>query len=160
MVTFLVLNMADTQRKLSNEVFRAAGVAQKYNCALVRLDDQQEQGLMSSLPLGQNHINIQRGLTTSSAAIFVPFVTQELFQGGGAMYYGVNAKTHNMIMLDRKRARCPKGVYRKGTGTPRKQQAVRPQAAQGRGKGRAEVILTVVYHRQPNMERGLILCRQ
>ena len=54
----------------------------------------------------------------------------------------------------------PKGVYRKGTGTPRKQQAVRPQAAQGRGKGRAEVILTVVYHRQPNMERGLILCRQ
>ena len=62
MVTFLVLNMADTQRKLSNEVFRAAGMAQKYNCALVRLDDQQEQGLMSSLPLGQNHINIQRGL--------------------------------------------------------------------------------------------------
>ena len=54
----------------------------------------------------------------------------------------------------------PKGVYRKGTGTPRKQQAVRPQAAQGRGKGRATVILTVVYHRQPNMERGLILCRQ
>ena len=115
MVTFLVLNMADTQRKLSNEVFRAAGVAQKYNCALVRLDDQQEQGLMASLPLGQNHINIQRGLTTSSAAIFVPFVTQELFQGGGAMYYGVNAKTHNMIMLDRKRARCPNGLK---LGTP------------------------------------------
>ena len=115
MVTFLVLNMADTQRKLSNEVFRAAGVAQKYNCALVRLDDQQEQGLMASLPLGQNHINIQRGLTTSSAAIFVPFVTQELFQGGGAMYYGVNAKTHNMIMLDRKLARCPNGLK---LGTP------------------------------------------
>ena len=56
--------------------------------------------------------------------------------------------------------KCLKGVYRKGTGTPRKQQAVRPQAAQGRGKGRAKVILTVVYHRQPNMERGLILCRQ
>ena len=53
-----------------------------------------------------------------------------------------------------------KGVYRKRTGTARKQQAVRPQAAQGRGKGRAKVILTVVYHRQPNMERGLILCRQ
>ena len=52
-----------------------------------------------------------------------------------------------------------KGVYRKGTGIPRKQQAVRPQAAQGRGKGRAKVILTVVYHRQPNMERGLIPCQ-
>ena len=56
MVTFLVLNMADTQRKLSNEVFRAAGVAQKYNCALVRLDDQQEQGLMSSLRFGNSRV--------------------------------------------------------------------------------------------------------
>ena len=65
-----------------------------------------------------------------------------------------------VIMVDRKLLKNPKGVYRKGTGTPRKQQAVRPQAAQGRGKGRAKVILTVVYHRQPNMERGLILCRQ
>ena len=64
------------------------------------------------------------------------------------------------IMVNRKLLNSPKGVYRKGTGTPRKQQAVKPQAAQGRGKGRAKVILTVVYHRQPNMERGLILCRQ
>ena len=67
---------------------------------------------------------------------------------------------HDPATVTVKEVKAPKGVYRKGTGTPRKQQAVRPQAAQGRGKGRAEVILTVVYHRQPNMERGLILCRQ
>ena len=78
-------------------------IAQKYNCSLVRLDYQQEQGLMSSLPLGASHIQIERSLTTSSVAVFVPFVTQELFQGGDAMYYGINAKTGNMIMLDRKR---------------------------------------------------------
>ena len=84
----------------------------------------------------------------------------ELFQNGKeALYYGLNALSNNLIMVDRKALKNPKGVYRKGTGTPRKQQAVRPQAAQGRGKGRAKVILTVVYHRQPNMERGLILCR-
>ena len=77
-----------------------------------------------------------------------------------ALYYGLNALSNNMILADRKKLKNPKGEYRKGTGTPRKQQAVRPQAAQGRGKGRATVILTVVYHRQPNMERGLILCRQ
>ena len=115
MLTFLVLNVADTKQKLSNDVFQAAGVAQKYNCSLVRLDYQQEQGLVSSLPLGVNQIKIQRGLTTSSVAVFVPFVTQELFQGGAAMYYGVNAKTGNMIMLDRKRARCPNGLK---LGTP------------------------------------------
>ncbi len=115
LLTFTVVNIAPTRQKLENDVFTISGIAQKYNCALKRLDWQQEQGLMSSLPLGQNHINIQRGLTTSSATIFVPFVTQELFQGGGAMYYGVNAKTHNMIMLDRKRARCPNGLK---LGTP------------------------------------------
>ena len=50
-LTFLVLNTADTRQKLDNDVFWAAGVAQKYNCSLVRLDYQQEQGLVSSLPL-------------------------------------------------------------------------------------------------------------
>ena len=160
LVTMLVMNTAETRQKLENNVFQAAGIAQKYNCALRRLDYQQEQGLMSSLPLGLNQIAIQRGLTTSSTAIFVPFTTQELFMQGEALYYGLNALSNNLILADRKQLKNPKGVYRKGTGTPRKQQAVRPQAAQGRGKGRAEVILTVVYHRQPNMERGLILCRQ
>ena len=36
----------------------------------------------SSLPLGENQIHITRGMTTSAVAIIVPFVTQELFQGG------------------------------------------------------------------------------
>ena len=160
LVTILVMNTAEKRQKLENNVFQAAGIAQKYNCALRRLSYQQEQGFISSLPLGVNQVEIQRGLTTSSTAIFVPFTTQELFQSGESLYYGVNALSNNLIMCDRKKLKNPKGVYRKGTGTPRKQQAVRPQAAQGRGKGRAKVILTVVYHRQPNMERGLILCRQ
>ncbi len=76
LVTMLVMNTAETRQKLENNVFQAAGIAQKYNCALRRLDYQQEQGLMSSLPLGLNQIAIQRGLTTSSTAIFVPFTTQ------------------------------------------------------------------------------------
>ncbi len=160
LVTFLVLNIADNKQQLDNNVFQASSIAQKYNCQLTRLDFRQEEALMSSLPLGLNEIEIQRGLTTSSTAIFVPFTTQELFQTGKeALYCGLNALSNNLIMVDRKLLKNPKGVYRKGTGTPRKQQAVRPQAAQGRGKGRSKVILTVVYHRQPNMERGLILCR-
>lgn len=115
LVTFLILNLADSKQKLENDVFRAAGVAQKYNCILSRLDYQQEQGLMSSLPLGLNQIKIQRALTTSSVAVFVPFVTQELFQNGQAIYYGLNAVSNNVIMLDRKRARCPNGLV---FGTP------------------------------------------
>ena len=115
MITFLVLNYGDTRRKLENDVFRAAGVAQKYNCQLARLDFQQEQGLVSSLPLGVSQIKITRGMTTSAVAIIVPFVTQELFMGGDAFYYGLNAKSGNMIMLDRKNARSPNGLV---FGTP------------------------------------------
>ncbi len=116
LVTFLVVNTADSQRQLDNNVFQASSIAQKYNCQLTRLDFQQEEGLMSSLPLGCNQIEIQRGLTTSSTAIFVPFTTQELFQSGGeALYYGLNALSNNLIMVDRKQLKNPNGLI---LGTP------------------------------------------
>ena len=115
LLTFLVVNMADTKRKLENDVFAAAGIAQKTNCALTRLDYQQEAGLMSSVPLGENLIPIQRGLTTSSTAIFIPFITQELFQTGAALYYGLNALSNNMILCDRKQLKNPNGLI---LGTP------------------------------------------
>ena len=92
LITFLVMNTGRTEQELENNVFQAQSIAQKHNCNLRRLDYQQEQGLMSSLPLAQNLIEIQRALTTSSTAIFVPFTTQELFQDGPeALYYGLNA---------------------------------------------------------------------
>ena len=102
LVTILIMNTATNRQKLENAVFQTAAIAQKYNCALKRLDFQQEEGLMSSLPIGVNQVEIERGLTTSSTAVFVPFTTQELFQGGEALYYGLNALSNNMIMVDRK----------------------------------------------------------
>ena len=116
LVTFLVLNTAGNPRQLDNNVFQASSIAQKYNCQLTRLDFQQEEGLMSCLPLGLNQIEIQRGLTTSSTAIFVPFTTQELFQNGKeALYYGINALSNNLIMVDRKLLKNPNGLI---LGTP------------------------------------------
>ncbi len=115
LLTFLVVNMADTRRKLENDVFATAGIAQKNNCALTRLDYLQEAGFMSSIPLGDNLIPIQRGLTTSSTAIFIPFITQELFQRGTALYYGLNALSNNMILCDRKKLKNPNGLI---LGTP------------------------------------------
>jgi type IV secretory pathway VirB4 component len=115
LVTIIVMNTAKNRRKLDNDIFAAAGVAQKYNCALKRLDFLQEQGLMSSLPLGLNQIEIKRGLTTSSVAIFVPFTTCELFQKGEAMYYGLNALSNNLIMANRKNLKNPNGLF---LGTP------------------------------------------
>ena len=115
LVTVLFLNTAKTRQELDNAVFQVAGIAQKYNCALRRLDYMQEDGLMSSLPLGFNHIPIRRALTTTAAAIFVPFTTQELFMGGESLYYGLNALSNNIIMVDRKKLKNPNGLI---LGTP------------------------------------------
>ena len=116
LVTFLILNTADTKRQLDNNFFQTNSIAQKYNCQLTQLDYQQEEGMVSSLPLGLNQIEIQRGLTSSGVAIFVPFTTQELFQDSPeALYYGINALSNNIIMVDRKLLKNPNGLI---LGTP------------------------------------------
>lgn len=116
LLTFLIMNTGRTKQELENNVFHTRSIAQKHNCQLVRLDFQQEQGLMSSLPLAANEIEIERGMTTSSTAIFVPFTTQELFQTGDeALYYGLNALSNNLIMVDRKKLKNPNGLI---LGTP------------------------------------------
>ena len=116
LITFLIMNTGKTEQELENNAFQASSIAQKHNCNLRRLDFQQEQGLMSSLPLANNLIEIQRALTTSSTAIFIPFTTQELFQNGDeALYYGLNALSNNLIMVDRKKLKNPNGLI---LGTP------------------------------------------
>ncbi len=117
LLTFLVVNTAPTRQQLENDIFTVSGITQKYNCFLKRLDFQQEQGFMSSLPLGWNGIEIQRGMTTSSTAIFVPFMTQELRMNGQALYYGMNALSHNVIMADRKKLKSANGLYLGSTGS-------------------------------------------
>ena len=116
LLTFMVLNTGRTLQELENNIFQASSIAQKHNCNLIRLDFQQEQGLVSTLPLAYNEVDIQRGMTTSSTAIFVPFTTQELFQDHrGALYYGLNALSNNLIMVDRKLLKNPNGLI---LGTP------------------------------------------
>lgn len=116
LLTFIVMNTGKTLQELENNVFQTASIAQKHSCNLIRLDFQQEQGLVSSLPLAHNEIDIQRGMTTSSTAIFVPFTTQELCQDHkGALYYGLNALSNNLIMADRKLLKNPNGLI---LGTP------------------------------------------
>ena len=114
MVTILIVHMAASRQKLENLVYSAEGITNTQNCDLIRLDYQQEQGFLSALPIGINQVEIQRGLTTSGTAIFLPFRACEVFQKGG-VYYGLNATTGRMILADRKRLKCPNGVV---LGTP------------------------------------------
>ena len=116
LITMLIMNTGKTPQELETNVFQASSIAQKHNCMLRRLDFQQENALMSCLPLASNLIDIRRALTTSSTAIFVPFTTQELFQSGKeSLYYGLNALSNNLIMVDRKALKNPNGLI---LGTP------------------------------------------
>ncbi|EPU1811187.1 VirB4-like conjugal transfer ATPase, CD1110 family [Listeria monocytogenes] len=115
LITVLFTHTANSKQQLDDTLFQARAIAQKYNCALKTLDFQQEAALMSTLPIGQNQIEIQRAMTTSSTAIFVPFTTQELFQGQNSLYYGLNALSSNMIMVNRKLLKNPNGLI---LGTP------------------------------------------
>ena len=78
--------------------------------------EEQKKAVRAGYDMDINQIEIQRGLTTSSTAIFVPFTTQELFQNGKeALYYGINALSNNLIMVDRKLLKNPNGLI---LGTP------------------------------------------
>ena len=115
LVTIILMMTAPTRKQLESNLFRASSIAQQANCNLRRLDYRQEAGLTSSLPLASNLIPIERGLTTSSTGIFIPFTTQELFQHGESLYYGLNALSNNMIMVDRRLLKNPNGLI---LGTP------------------------------------------
>ena len=116
LVTFLLMTTGKTKQELDNNILQTKSVAQKYSCNITRLDYEQEQGLVSSMPLALNQVEVERALTTSATAIFVPFTTQELFQSSNeAIYSGLNAVTGNMIYLDRKLLKAPNGLI---LGTP------------------------------------------
>ncbi|WKF67095.1 VirB4-like conjugal transfer ATPase, CD1110 family [Streptococcus equi] len=115
-VTIVFMNFARTVQKLDNTISQISSIANKHNCKIKRLDHTQEQGLISVLPLGVNKIEIDRGLTSSSTAVFMPFTTEELFiNSSNSLYYGLNALSHNLIMADRKKLKNPNGLI---LGTP------------------------------------------
>lgn len=114
--TITITAFAKTSKKLDVLINQIKGITQKHNCKLMPLDWQQEQALMSAVPIGYNSIEINRNFTTSACAGFVPFTTQELFEPGyDALYYGRNALSNNLIMADRKQLKNPNGIV---LGTP------------------------------------------
>ena len=115
LITILFMNVSKSKGKLDNTVFTLKSIANRHNCNLKNLNYRQEQGLVASLPLGINEVEIERGLTTSAAAIFIPFTTEELFIKGESLYYGLNALSRNIIMADRKKLKNPNGLI---LGTP------------------------------------------
>lgn len=108
LVNILIVHLADSLEDLNRDTNLIHGTAQKSLCVVGNLNFQQENGLASTLPLGNNRLKISRTLTTDSAAILIPFTSQELFQKNG-MYYGLNAVSKNLIIFNRKTLKNPNG---------------------------------------------------
>lgn len=116
LVTIVIMNYARTIQKVEDTIAQISSIANKNNCQIKRLGHMQEQGLVTVLPLGRNEIEIQRYLTSSSTAVFMPFTTEELFiDSSNSLYYGLNALSQNLIMADRKLLKNPNGLI---LGTP------------------------------------------
>lgn len=61
---------------------------------------QQEQGIISTQPLGIDQLYITRNMDTTSLATTFPFVTSELTMDQGVMY-GINQHNRSLIIFDR-----------------------------------------------------------
>lgn len=108
-VTITIVQTAETRKKLEDNIFELEGILKPYQCRLVRLDNRQEQGYMSALPLGNNNIEVKRTFSTTDLAIFIPFTTKELYASSG-QYYGVNSLSNNVIMVNRKKLVNPNAL--------------------------------------------------
>ena len=107
--TITVVQTAKDRKTLEDNIFELNGILTPYQCRLIRLDTRQEQGYMSSLPLGNNTIESKRTFTTTDMAIFIPFTTKELYTEKG-QYYGMNSLSNNVIMVNRKTLVNPNGL--------------------------------------------------
>lgn len=107
--TITVIQTAADRKTLEENIFELNSILTPYQCRLIRLDNRQEQGYMSSLPLGNNAIESKRTFTTTDMAIFIPFTTKELYTANG-QYYGMNSLSNNVIMVNRKNLVNPNGL--------------------------------------------------
>ena len=92
---------ADTAEQLDLACKTVKAKVNAQSCKAESLKFMQMEGLTAELPLGNNPLPMKRTLTTNSAAILIPFTTQEVFEPHG-LFYGSNARSGNPILADRR----------------------------------------------------------
>lgn len=109
LMTFVITVFADDLDELDKYTKMVQNNAEKHLCTLAKLTGQQERGLNSCLPLGENHIWADRLMNTESAALFTPYESQELVQPDG-QFYGVNAISNHVIVINRLQGQNSNGL--------------------------------------------------
>jgi hypothetical protein len=108
-VTVMIMFSAPTLEELEKCAEILDAKARRITAQLQVLTCRQAEGLRSCLPMGvPAKMGIDRALTSESTATFIPFSCQEISQRDG-FYYGLNAISRNLIMLNRTRLTTPSG---------------------------------------------------
>ena len=97
-----LVHLADSREQLDSDTETILTVARKNLCQMSILRWQQKDGLDTVLPYGLRKIQALRTLTTESTAVLIPFRAQEILHSGG-IYYGQNAVSKNLIVVDRRK---------------------------------------------------------
>ena len=106
--TGLIYTYAESIEQLERQVAQIISIGQGNSLGIEPLYYRQRQALNSVLPLGANHIDATRYLTTGQIAMQMPFASLELNQEGGG-YYGQSKQSGNLVICNRKKLASPMG---------------------------------------------------
>ena len=93
----LIENSVEQLDKAENEI---KGILDARMVLTKNANFQQEIGFMSTLPLGQDRMEIHANLNTSPASTLFPFVSADLTSNKGILY-GINRHNNSLILFDR-----------------------------------------------------------
>lgn len=91
---------AGTKDELEETSKQLTSIAGRHMAPLKPLLGDQEFGINTCLPLCRNDLMVDIMYTTESAAVFIPYNSQEINQKN-AIFYGLNQTTKSMIICDR-----------------------------------------------------------
>lgn len=93
----LIENSVEQLDKAENEI---KGILDARMVLTKATNFQQEIGFMSTLPLGQDRLDIHANLNTGPASTLFPFVSADLTSNKGILY-GINRHNNSLILFDR-----------------------------------------------------------
>ncbi|MEN8906663.1 MAG: conjugal transfer protein [Clostridiales bacterium] len=107
-VSIYIMIIADNLDELMDRTNEIQSICRKHIVKAEVLSHQQEDGMVSVAPIGNDEIKIKRTLLSDSTAIFIPYSMQDLIQENG-FYYGVNQISRSMMILSRSNMENPAG---------------------------------------------------
>lgn len=99
-VTVTMLIFAENESKLQEYTDTVISECKKVSATCETLKDEQEEGLVTTLPLCTNILKNPRTLKSSSLAIMIPFSNLEVIERDG-INYTLNAVSKNLIIYNR-----------------------------------------------------------